>query len=531
MSQPFDCDVVINGGGPVGMGLAIELGQRGVSVCVLERHAAPSPIPKGQNLTQRTCEHFRAWGCEAELRAAHPLPEGAGIGGMTTYGTLLSDYHYDWLNRAHVKDYYFAANARLPQYATEGVLRTRAEQIPQIDVRYGWTGEAATQDDEGVTLIASVAGQASQERVRARYAVGCDGSRSVVREAAGISEARSEHNRLMALLVFRSEELHTLLSRYPGKAFYNVLHPDFGGYWQFFGRVDHGVSWFFHAPVPFGTKRDNFDFHALVHRAVGQPFSLAFEHIGLWDLRVSLADGYRADRCFIAGDAAHSHPPYGGYGINTGFEDARNLGWKLAAALQGWAGEGLLDSYDAERRPVFASTASDFIERFILEDDAFLKRFNPEDDRAAFEAAWYARNLDADEVNAFEPNYRGSPIVAATGEAAPSAKGDHSFRARTGHLLPPPGAGAGDALLDRVGEGFTLMSRDTGAEAAQQAASALGVPLRVERLQPDWSEVYGAEAILLRPDRFVAWAGNVGALPEEMLQRAVGRPSTAQGQG
>ncbi|MEM1430189.1 MAG: FAD-dependent monooxygenase [Pseudomonadota bacterium] len=526
MSEPFDCDVVINGGGPVGMGLAIELGQRGVSVCVVERHAEPSPIPKGQNLTQRTCEHFRAWGCEAELREAHPLPEGAGIGGMTTYGTLLSDYHYDWLNRAHVKDYYFAANARLPQYATERVLRARAAQIPAIDVRYGWRGETLAQDEDGVTLFASVAGRARQDRIRARYAVGCEGSRSVVRDAARISETRSEHNRLMALLVFRSEELHQLLTRYPGKAFYNVLHPDFEGYWQFFGRVDHGLSWFFHAPVPDGTTRDNHDFNAMLHRAVGQPFSLEFDHVGLWDLRVSLADSYRAGRAFIAGDAAHSHPPYGGYGINTGFEDARNLGWKLAATLQGWAGEDLLDSYDAERRPVFASTAQDFIERFIHEDDAFLKAFDPERDRAAFEAAWYARNLDADEVNAFEPNYRGSPIVAPTGTAKPSAKGDHSFRARAGHLLPPPGAGAGDAILEGIGEGFTLLTTGDPSEAVQQTAARLGVPLTLWPQRPEWRDVYGAEAILLRPDRFVAWCGDQEALPADVLSHAVGRPNT-----
>ncbi len=136
--------------------------------------------------------------------------------------------------------------------------------------------------------------------------------------------------------------------------------------------------------MPLGTTQDNFDFHALLHRAVGQEFDLEFDHIGFWELRVAIADSYRAGRVFIAGDAAHSHPPYGGYGINTGFEDARNLGWKLAATLQGWGGDALLDSYDAERRPVFASTARDFIERFIEEDRAFLNAYSPDKDQAEF---------------------------------------------------------------------------------------------------------------------------------------------------
>src|SRR5690606_12353968 len=124
------------------------------------------------------------------------------------------------------------------------------------------------------------------------------------------------------------------------------------------------------------------------------------------------ADSYHNGRVFIAGDAAHSHPPYGGYGINTCLEDARNLDWKLAATLQDWGGTDLLDSYDAERRLVFASTARDFIEKAIESDRAVLARYDPKRDRDAFEAEWAERGSGASgEVNAFEPNYRGSPIV------------------------------------------------------------------------------------------------------------------------
>lgn len=521
MTQSYD--VVINGGGPVGMGLAIDLGQRGLRVCVVERYPNPQPIPKGQNLTQRTCEHFQAWGCEGPLRRAHPIPEGGGIGGMTTYGTLLSDYHYDWLNRAHVKDYYFAANARLPQYATEAVLRARAAEIENIDIHYGWQGQALTQTEDGVTLTIAPVGGGDSQTIAARYAVGCDGSRSFVREAAGISETRSEHNRVMALLVFRSEELHELLKRYPGKAFYNVLHPDFQGYWQFFGRVDHGVSWFFHAPVPPGTTRDTHDFRAMLHRAVGQPFALEFDHIGLWDLRVAYANSYRAGRVFIAGDAAHSHPPYGGYGINTGFEDVRNLAWKLAARLQGWGSEALLDSYDAERRPVFQSTARDFIERFINDDRRFLETYDPARDLAEFTAAWTSRNLDADEVHAFEPNYAGSPVLAGGGDGRPSARGSHEFKAHTGHLLPPPGAGNAPELPGLLGPGLTLLCDDQGvSQAFSQAARALSVPLATVPMDPAWREVYGSGSILLRPDRFVAWSGEPGWTAVQVIARATG---------
>ena len=518
-----DFDVIVNGGGPVGMGLAIDLGQRGLRVAVVERHAQPQPIPKGQNLTQRSCEHFMAWNCLAEMRVAHPIPKDSGIGGLTAYGTLLSDYSYDWLNRASVTKHYYTANARLPQYATERVLRARVAELDTVTVLYGWQGAALEQDADGVTLdIAERKGDGAR-RLRARYLVGCDGAKSFTRDAAGITQTRRDHDMLMALLVFRSEELHELLKRYPGKAFYNVLSPEYDGYWLFFGRVDHGTSWFFHAPVPEGTTPDNYDFTGILHKAVGQPFALEFEHIGLWELRIAIADSYRAGRVFIAGDAAHSHPPYGGYGVNTGLEDVRNLGWKIAADVQGWGGPGLLDSYDAERRPVFASTARDFIERFIEEDRTFLRTHKPGD--PDFEHLWSTRNLDADEVAAFEPNYEGSPLVGGPG--APSAHGSHSFLARAGHHMPPADLGDGRKAQDTLGPGFTLLTLggDTGvADAFRAAADHAGLPLRVVEAGPDAARHYGASVLLVRPDHYIAWAGEAGEAPDAaaILDRARG---------
>ena len=207
------------------------------------------------------------------------------------------------------------------------MLRTRAADFPQITFEQGVKVTGLTQDDGGVTLICDTASGA--RTLRAPYAVGCDGARSAVREAAGIQQDVDQHDRRMALLVFRSMELHRLLERYPGKSIYNVLNPALNGYWQFLGRVDLDGGWFYHAPVPEGTTAENFDFRAYLHQAVGAEFELDFEHIGFWDLRISLAQTYRSGRVFIAGDAAHSHPPYGGYGINTGLEDTRNLSWKL----------------------------------------------------------------------------------------------------------------------------------------------------------------------------------------------------------
>jgi 4-hydroxyisophthalate hydroxylase len=514
MADTETTQVLIVGGGPVGMGLAVELGQRGIRCTVVERYPTPQHIPKGQNLTQRTMEHFHFWGAEKELRAARTIPPEYGIGGLTAYGTLLGQYHYDWLQRDLVRPYYYTANERLPQYATEAVLRERVRALPSVQVLFGWQAVEVQDEGAGVRVVVSEADGTGRRTLHADYVVGCDSSRSLVRSQAGITQTLSDHDRMMVLLVFRSPQLHDLLQCYPGKSFYNVLEPELNGYWKFFGRVDLGNTWFFHAPVPPGTTRDNFDFKNYLHESVGAEFDMEFEYIGFWDLRFAIADSYRKGRVFIAGDAAHSHPPYGGYGVNTGFEDARNLGWKLAATLQGWGGNALLDSYDSERRPVFESTARDFIAKSIENDSAFLHAFDPVQDQPAFEAAWKARSEGAvGEVHAFEPNYEAG---------GSSAVGKHTFEARAGHHLAPAQLSDGRNVFEALGQGYALLAFGADAHtvgAFVDAAAGLGLPLTVvEDTAQDERQRYAAPLVLVRPDQFVAWVGSGTASQEEVLQ-------------
>ena len=509
-------EVLISGGGPVGLGLAIELGQRGHDVCVVERNEAPPRIPKGQNLTQRTMEHMRAWGVEDAIRAAKTIPKGVGLGGLTAYGNLLSGYHYDWFKRGAVAPYYAAENERLPQYATEAVLRERVAQLDSVTMLTGRKCVGLTQGDTSVAL--QFEDCSGEQVLEGRYLVGCDGSRSMVRQAAGISETRQDHDRLMVLIVFDSPEFFDLIQNFPDKQFYNVLHPDLDGYWMFFGMVEWGKRFFFHAPVPSETNRDNFDFEGLIHRAVGAKFELDLDYVGFWDLRISQADEYREGRVFVAGDAAHSHPPYGGYGINTGFEDARNLGWKLSMVLKGQASEALLDSYHAERHPVFASTASDFIDRFIREDRAFVREYDSAKNKARFEAAWNerAKGGAAKGIAAFAPHYGGSPIVQGATETGPSAIGVHDFVARPGHHLPPVAMPDGSMSTEILGAGFTLFTVQP--ELEMDAA----MELNVHSIPAEAAETYQASHILVRPDGYVAWAGDDGAEIGPALAKAIG---------
>src|SRR5260221_13699796 len=182
MTDNDETDVLIVGAGPVGLGLAIDLGQRGIRTTVVERYLEPQRIPKGQNLTQRTLEHFHFWGAEKELRAARTIPREYGIGGMTAYGTLLGGHHYDWLQRELVRPFYFTDNERLPQYATEAVLRRRASELPAIEAIYGWSAEAVSQDNDGASVVIAERDGKRRRTLAARYVVGCDGSRSLVRE-------------------------------------------------------------------------------------------------------------------------------------------------------------------------------------------------------------------------------------------------------------------------------------------------------------------------------------------------------------
>ncbi|HXD44053.1 MAG TPA: FAD-dependent monooxygenase, partial [Pseudolabrys sp.] len=325
-------------------------------------------------------------------------------------------------------------------------------------------------------------------------------------------------------------ELHEKLKRFPPRSTYRVMHPDLKGYWQFFGRIDFSESFFFHAPIARDTEREGFDFRAPLRRAACFDFACDIDYAGFWQLRNAVAETYRKGRVFIAGDAAHTHPPYGGFGLNNGLEDAANLGWKLAARLEGWGGEGLLDSYSAERQLVFRDVAEDFIAARIREEDEFLSRYSPERDRTEFERAWEAREGDLGQrVHRYEPNYEGSPVVIGPAGGRTSAHGDHSFTARAGHHLAPQPLSSGRNVFEDLGHGFTLIALEaasTDVERLARAAEQCGVPLTVIRdSTAGGREAYSAKLILVRPDQFVAFAGDAApADAEGLLRRVSGQP-------
>jgi 4-hydroxyisophthalate hydroxylase len=533
--------VVIVGGGPVGVALAVDLGLRGVSCALVERRLSPQQIPKGQNLTQRTLEHFYFWGVVDELRAARLLPPGYPIGGVTAFRDLMSEYWFASGGREAVKPYYFEANERLPQYLTEEVLRRRLADCPSVSALFGWAATSVEQDARGVRITIVEEGSSSSRVLESDYGVGCDGARSTVREQLGIDRGGRDFDQRMVLAVFRSRELHEGLKRFPDRTTYRVLHPDLKGYWQFFGRIDVGEGWFFHAPAKATsseqrlvgrTSRDTppetYDVHGLVQRAAGFSFSCTFDYVGFWDLRVAVASRYRAERVFIAGDAAHSHPPYGAFGLNSGLEDVVNLGWKLAGVLQGWGGEGLLESYTQERQPIFVETGEAMIAGGIEADRAFLERYSPERDRAEFEQAWKRLEVSSGaRQQSYEPHYEGSSVVAGPPRATCSIHGRHTFEAKAGHHLSPQRLSSGRNVFEQLGSSYTLLafdSREAAVDPFEYAARSLRVPLKIIRDSFEADRLaYRSRLVLVRPDQYVVWSGDEPPdHPVELLRKVTG---------
>lgn len=525
MSKRFQ--VVIVGGGPVGVGLAVNLGLRGVSCALVEPRTELSRIPKGQNLTQRTLEHFARWGVEQEIREARLMPPGYPIGELTAYGDLMSEYWHAPAGRELVRSFYAQDNERLPQYQTEMVLRKKLAALPCVTAFWGWSAGEIAQDAEGVRVaISRETGEADE--IEGDYLVGCDGAQSSVRNQIGIERSKQDYEQTMLLAVFKSPDLSEKLKRFPERSTYRVLRPELNGYWQFFGRIDIPDGWFFHAPVPPGSKLEDFDSLGLIRQAAGFAVECQFEHLAFWHMRVAVAEEYQRGRIFIAGDAAHAHPPYGGFGLNNGLEDIVNLGWKLEAAVQGWGSEALLESYSTERRPVFWQTADDFITSRIKRDAAFLHRYNPAVDRAEFEAAWKGRETDiGSRFQQYEPNHEGSPVVFGPEGGVNGAHGVHQVKARPGHHLAPLPLSAGGDTFGALGDGFTLLAFDARAADAQAfraAAEALGVPMKiVQDTRAGGRETYEASLVLVRPDQYVVWTGESVEDAAAILRRATGR--------
>jgi len=537
VTTPIETDVLIIGAGPVGLALAIELGLGGIRVAVLEQHTRVGNQPRAKTTNVRSMTHMRRWGIADAVRQASPL--SADYPTDVLFATRLFGEPL-----AHIENAFYGARRRddrfpepaqwIPQYTVEAVLRDRAKSLPSVDLRFGTRLEAFGQDADGIAAEAVDLETDRHLSFRARYLVGADGARSRVRKQLGIPmEGRHAYSHNYGV-VYRSPGLSAGHPQAPA-IMYWLVNPDTPA---ITGPMDRDDVWYFIMPMPDGeTVLEPEAAAAAIRRAVGRDIPVEILSMDPWSAHSLVATRYSEGRVYLAGDACHLHPPFGGYGMNMGIGDAVDLGWKLAARLQGWGGAGLLTSYEAERRPVHRAVVEEAVannavlSRELLRTGVDLPGAAGAAARAAAGAA-----IRAQKIREFDTlgvvlglGYHGSPIVASDGSAPPPWHfADFRPTACPGALAPHLWLDDGSSLYDRFGRGFTLLvtgpggADDSGRLA--QAADACSLPLTILSLpDPRLAELYGTRLALIRPDQHVAWRGDrLAAEPGRILDHIRG---------
>jgi 2-polyprenyl-6-methoxyphenol hydroxylase-like FAD-dependent oxidoreductase len=507
---PGATQVVVAGGGPVGLACAVELGRRGIGCLVVEPRTTVSRArPRCKTVNVRSMQHLRRWGIAGRLRDRAPLSPSWSQDAVfctSLAGRELSRFT-GVLGLVPDGDRFPEVGQQAPQYVLEELLREVVRELPACRLATGTTVVDAGQDGAGVRV--TVADQAGRRAVvTAAYLIGCDGPRSVVRDLIGARYGGEAALRPNFGMVFTAPGLWQHVKHGPA-VHYWIINPAAPA---LMGPIDLSGTWWI---IAFGVDRDTGEREAvrLIDAAAGTPSGAAVRSTDPWTARMQIVDRMRRDRIFLAGDAAHLNPPFGGHGLNTGLGDAVDLGWKLAAVLDGWGGPALLDSYQLERRPIQ--------ERVIREATANMKVTSPElladnldDDDAAGERA---RRAAGERIQlAKQPEFHSLELVLGVRiEDSPVIVREHhpGTGARPGPpvpgaLLPHYWLGPGRSLYDELGDAFTLVVRHpgTGDGAIRKAARARGVPLKV--LELTGRDPGGPAFTLVRPDQYVAWTGD-----------------------
>jgi len=528
-------DMLIAGAGPVGLALAIELGHRGVTCLVVERNDRVGHSPRAKTTNVRTREHLRRWGIADTLRQASPMPPDYPpniVFATRMNGPELARFENAFNGRRERNELYSEEAQWVPQYTLEEVLRAHAVSLPGVTVRFNTELKTLVQDDQGVDAEIADLLTGATETVRGRYLVGADGARSFVRTAIGATLQGDGPALKNLSVIFRAPDLPQRHAHGPA-IMYWMVNADVPGV---LGPMDDQGLWYFMATkLPGDIDPATLDPVELIRRGSGLA-DLAIEVIGLdpWVARSLVADFYAKGRVFLAGDACHLHPPFGGFGMNMGIGDAVDLGWKLAATLQGWGGPELLATYQTERRPVHERTIREAGINYATVGNQLVVPTieDPGPEGCAIRQQVGAR-IQATKIREFSTlglvlgaRYDGSPILVPDGTAPPPEHfSTYTPSACPGGLAPHLWLDERRSLYDTFGLGFTLLATDGGpTEALEKCAADRGLPLQVTApADPRLRTQYGARYALIRPDQHVAWRGDT--LPEDataLLERVTG---------
>ena len=494
--------------------------------------------PRAKTTSIRTMEHLRRWGLADRLRDVAPLPVSWSQAAMfctSLLGREITRIEGCLGLTPYRCDEYAEAGQQVPQPLVELVLREGVAACPAVTFAVGWSLAELRQDAQHVTVLA-VDAEGERREIAADYVLGCDGAGSPTRRAIGVVFEGGTDGRPNFSMVFRSIRLAALVPHAPAIHHW-VLNPATPG---LVGRMDLHDTWWAMANGV-SPEVGNADPIRLIRTLIGDGAGADEVDIEListdpWTARMLNATTYRVGRVFLVGDAAHLNPPWGGHGFNTAVGDAVNIGWKLAAVLAGWGGPSLLDSYEAERKPIAQQTIdlatlnmSKLSTNFA---DPLLSADGPYGDACR---AAVAADIQTHKYGEFHSlglvlgyHYGTSPLTVPDGTPEPPQETTaYTPTARPGSRLPHAWLPDGRSLYDLLGQEFTLLVADPSADPSLivTAFVQIGATLHVVGatdvgLEPAvLAALYGSDLVLIRPDQHVAWRSTTGLFDEAAASR------------
>jgi len=546
MSKNIETQVLIVGAGPVGLTLAIDLAQRGISVLVAEtRHRGEPPSVKCNHVSARTMEIFRRLGISKAMREAGlPGDHANDVSYRTTFtGEELSRIHIPsretrYSDKSGPDGWWPTAEPphRINQIYLEPVLFQHAEATKGVTILSRTRIDEFSQDERGVSARGVHLDTGEEVQVFSQYMVGCDGGRSGVRKAIGAKLSGTDVVGRVQSTYFRAPDLLSRAKHAPAWATFSLNPRRSGNVYAIDGRETFLLHNYLRSDE---LEFDSVDRDWAIRTILGVGEDFKYEIISKedWVGRRLVADRFRDRRVFICGDAAHLWVPMAGYGMNAGIADAMNLSWQLAARLNGWGGEGILAAYEAERLPI-----TEQVSRFAMNHALALQKEREgvppgiEDPGPAGEEIRKAAGQTLYDLNVkqyccaglnFGYFYDGSHLIAYDGEAAPTY-GMDQFTPSTvpGCRTPHFWLDDGRSVYDAMGPEYTLLRFDRGADVRPlvDAAAAKGMPLAVLDVQAaDVPDAYRHALLLSRPDQHVAWRGDrLPADPAALVDRLRG---------
>lgn len=519
----MDASVIIVGAGPVGLSLAINLGRAGIKTILLEQNPEPQFLPKMERCNARSMELFRRIGLSKKIRDAGLRADcsmDVFIVEDLTKPPLLEEKHPSIEEfQKKIRDCSDLAMALEPyqlisQYTLEPLLKTEAESLKSVDVRFAHKFIGFEQKDTSVT-VRCMGSNGDLLSFSADYLVGCDGGSSPIRKQLGI-KLRGE-GRILELqqALFYCEELFDRLPQGDGPGKGRHYHRADTEH-TFLIMQDSTKHWSLHATVP--------DSEAMEHKfeeIVGFPVNYELISCAPWRQNLLLADRYRDGRVFLAGDSVHLVIPTGGLGMNTGVGDAFDLAWKLIGTLKGWGGPELLDSYEIERRQVGERNvgASRYANigrqqwRSIATQDIFSGTPHGEASKQALVQVADSEQRKGNRMIGAELGYRyiDSPCIDNIPGGPEHRVGEYHPNVWPGSRLPHCWLDDGTAIQDHLPETYILLSLGTkppDTTRIRKSFEAIGAPVTEVRVESDRvRDLYGFDFLVLRPDMHVVWRG------------------------